>query len=300
MPGRDEVQRVLPDRPAAERARSALLRALADAVPVAEDVQGLRVVRHEHHQQGDGAGPGLAHQRPPRSRGVEHRTAEGGEGVQRRRRVHEDARSKRGAADDPPAPARGSRRAHHREGGPHQPREQHRVRPAERRVRVRNRRDGRQQDDGGGDLGAGQLQRDERQRPAARARRTRATGRAAPSRLFDQPSVMCSSQKWKRAAAALGRDDVEDPAERVMRDEERQLLVDVQRRPVDRAPGEEDRDDRGRERSRQPGLRGRRARSDRPAARGQLTGARPSRRACSSGGSGATRYGCSSTTSDSW
>jgi hypothetical protein len=81
---------------------------------------------------------------------------------------------------------------------------------------------------------------------------------------------------------------VEDPAEGVVRDEERQLLVDVQRRPVDRTPGEQDGDNPGRE-DRGSQKEAACALSPVPVGTGQLTGARPSRRACSSGGSGATR-----------
>jgi hypothetical protein len=47
------------------------------------------------------------------------------------------------------------------------------------------------------------------------------------------------------ATPALRGDDVEDLAERMMRDEERQLLVDVQRRTPDRRPGEPDREQCG-------------------------------------------------------
>jgi hypothetical protein len=105
----------------------------------------------------------------------------------------------------------------------------------------------------------------------------------------------------KRAAATLRGDDVEDPAEGLMRDEERQLLIDVQRRPPDRTPGEKDGDRYGRGcRRNQNDAAGARAELAEPVGNAQLTGARPSRRASSSGGSGATRYGCSSTTWDSW
>ena len=245
MPGRDEVQSVLPHGAAAERARPALLRALADAVAVAEHVQRLRVVGHEHHQQRDGTGPGFACQHPPRPRGVEQGAAEGGEGVQRapsgaRRRLPR-ARPRRrsttaGSRSGRPAarerwPTSATRRASCAAGrtwctrtGSARPRSAGRRRPRSRHRRARARR---------------------APRPAARAGRTRATGRAAPSRLCDQPSTMCSSQKCSGPAAALRRDDVEDPAEGVMRDEERQLLVDVQRRPPDRAPGEQDGDRHG-------------------------------------------------------
>jgi hypothetical protein len=44
----------------------------------------------------------------------------------------------------------------------------------------------------------------------------------------------------QRAAAALRRDDVEDVAEGELRDAQRELLVDVQRRPPDRPQLEAD------------------------------------------------------------
>jgi len=56
----------------------------------------------------------------------------------------------------------------------------------------------------------------------------------------------------QRPAAALRRDDVEDVREREVGDAERELLVDVQRRPPDGGEREPDEcggrgDDRGRE-----------------------------------------------------
>ena len=100
--GRDEVQRVLPDRPAGERPAASLAR--ADAVAVAEHVQRAHVVGDEREQERDGAGPGLAHDRPWRARREDERAGERGERVERRRRMHEHREAERRARGDPQAP----------------------------------------------------------------------------------------------------------------------------------------------------------------------------------------------------
>ena len=73
--GRDEVQRILPDR--TSREGPAACRAGADAVAVPQHVQRTDVVRHEREQESDDAGPCLAHDRARRAARLDARTPRG-------------------------------------------------------------------------------------------------------------------------------------------------------------------------------------------------------------------------------
>ena len=112
---------------------------------------------------------------------------------------------------------------------PHEPGEEHRVRPAERRVEHGDRRGRRQEHDRRGRIVVvEQTAHDQRDRGQRKAEEDE---RGHPERRQARPPAEQEvlEPEMQRTAAALRRDDVEDVAERVVAEPERQLLVDVQR-----------------------------------------------------------------------
>ena len=197
--------------------------------------------------------------------------------------MDEDREPEREPGGDPPAPLSAAGGAQREHGPPLKPREEQRVRTPERGIEDRDRRDRGEQHDSGGTLVADQLTSDQRHGRQGEARederRQAQGGEPRPPALQEvlEPEV-------DRSATALGRDDVEDVPEREVGDAERQLLVDIQRRPPDRLDGGQD-DER-------PPLR--RSRPEEEPSYSEEAAS-----ACISGVSGALRYGCSSTTSAS-
>jgi len=110
------------------------------------------------------------------------------------------------------------------------------VRAAEGRVEDRDRRNCRQEDHTGGAGISDQLAHDQRHRRQCQAREDE---RRQAQRLEPRPPALQDvlQPEMQRAAAPLRRDDVEDVAEREVRDAQRQLFVDVERRPPDRPHG---------------------------------------------------------------
>ncbi len=212
------------------------------AVAVGDDAGGHQLVGDRRDRERDGAGPGAANDlargmRSQRERGRERRKL-----VDRRRGMREDCGAEDQPRSDPPAATTGARGAERDECPPADPREQQRVRAAERRVRHREGRAGGQQDrdDRGGD--AGELAREEcncRQRDQEEHERRRAQPDQAARPLQGE----VHEPEMDRPAAALVHDDREDRAEAPARDPPRQLLVDIERRLVDRAHREQGADD---------------------------------------------------------
>ena len=161
--------------------------------------------------------------------------------------MDEDRETEDRAGRDPPAAAAVTAGLEREHGAPLQPREEQRVRAAERRVQHRDRRDRGQEHDAGGAAVADQLARDQRD---GRQRETRKDERREAQRLETGPPALQEvlEPEVQRPAAALRRDDVEDVPERELGDPERQLLVDVERRPPDGLERDGDEQRGGRER----------------------------------------------------
>ena len=284
--GCDEVQRVLPHRPAGERPPAAPAR--ADAVAVTEHVQRAHVVRHERDQRARRR-PATPRARPRAGRrgANSQRGGERGQRIERRRRMDEDREPEQRPGGDPEAPAAARPRPSARAPS---------TTSATRRASCAAGRTSHRAP-GSARLRSGARRRRPHRRRRARRRTISATaGSARHRKTSDGHAERRQSgppaeqevlePEVQRPAAALRRDDVEDVAEREVAEPERQLLVHVQRRPPDR-------------RQREPGQQAR-GRDDRGREKELAYSVWEVASACISGVSGAVRYGCSSATSVSW
>ena len=236
---RDEVQRVLPHRVAGERPPG--LAAAADAVAVAEHVQRLHVVRHERDEQRDGAGPRDPHllaERARARRATRRRTRSA------RRAARSDARTRSARAARPRRSRAGDRPSPPPRARPRSPTS------ATRRAACAAGRTSR--------TSPGSARAPSARRPPPRAgrramrRRTisATAGSARHEKTSDgtrsaampghQSSRKCSSQKWigppPRCVETMWKmwPNEKSPSA------QRQLLVDVQRRPPDGGEREPD------------------------------------------------------------